>query len=124
MLPNTGVQEFRVQEFRSSGFRVQEFRSSGFRSSGVQEFRSSGVQEFRSSGVQEFRSSGVQSSGVQEFRSSGVQEFRRPIGSMGYNPSLKSLSVAQKEYSEYITFCFMVMALLSWALSECLLFLT
>jgi hypothetical protein len=40
---------------------------------------------------EEFRSSGVQ-----EFRSSGVQEFKRPIGSKGYNPSLKSLSVAQE----------------------------
>jgi hypothetical protein len=42
----------------SSGLSQQEFRSQEFRSSGVQEFRSSGVQEFRSSGVQEFRSSG------------------------------------------------------------------
>jgi hypothetical protein len=34
---------------------LQEFMLQEFRSSGVQEFRSSGVQEFRSSGVQEFR---------------------------------------------------------------------
>jgi hypothetical protein len=27
-------------------------------------------------------------------------------------------------YSEYITFCFMILALLGWALSECLLFLS